>query len=81
MCSLSLRERVGVRGDCRIVCLHCCPLIRPSATFSLEGEGLNRVVFDTERAGQMTGPFVPLQREICSYLYSRLGNQREICGT
>jgi len=34
-----MRERVRVRGKCRIPWL-CCPLIRPSATFSLMEKGL-----------------------------------------
>jgi hypothetical protein len=34
-----MRERVRVRGQSWIM-LHCCPLIRPSATFSLRVKGL-----------------------------------------
>jgi hypothetical protein len=36
---LSLRERVRVRGK-RWIMWHCCPLIRPSATFSLREKGI-----------------------------------------
>jgi hypothetical protein len=37
---LSLRERVRVRGKSWIYG-YCCPLIRPSATFSPRGEGFS----------------------------------------
>jgi hypothetical protein len=36
---LSMRERVRVRGD-EWIMQHSCPLIRPSATFSLREKGL-----------------------------------------
>jgi hypothetical protein len=36
---LSLRERARVRGNC-LIYRYFCPLIRPSATFSLREKGL-----------------------------------------
>jgi hypothetical protein len=36
--SLSLRERARVRGK-RLISRRCCPLNRPSATFSLMEKG------------------------------------------
>ena len=40
--SLSLRERARVRGQ-SLISSRCCPLNRPSATFSLKGEGTNTI--------------------------------------